>query len=110
LSERNGSTRKWRETRKRMLRKLPAICPLCVRWIVDVDSAHIDHVLPVSRGGDDRPSNLRMVHKRCNLSRGNRGVRAVRPAKPSGIRPPQPSTGHWRWSDDYGWVRTSRDW
>lgn len=33
----------------------------------------IDHVVPVSKGGDDTKANVRLVHRRCNSSRGARG-------------------------------------
>ncbi len=33
-----------------------------------------DHVLPVSAGGRDELSNLRLAHRRCNLLRGNAPV------------------------------------
>jgi hypothetical protein len=33
----------------------------------------IDHVLPVSQGGEHSYANTRLTHYRCNLSRGNRG-------------------------------------
>jgi hypothetical protein len=32
---------------------------------------HVDHILPVSRGGSDHPSNLRTLCQTCNLGRGN---------------------------------------
>jgi hypothetical protein len=34
--------------------------------------ATLDHILPVSRGGSNDPSNLRLAHMGCNRSRGNR--------------------------------------
>ena len=30
-----------------------------------------DHILPISRGGTDAPSNLRLAHRACNQARGN---------------------------------------
>jgi 5-methylcytosine-specific restriction endonuclease McrA len=38
-------------------------CPTC---------AHVDHVLPRSKGGSDHPSNLVAACQRCNLARGDR--------------------------------------
>jgi hypothetical protein len=33
----------------------------------------IEHILPVSRGGTNDPSNLALAHRHCNTARGNRG-------------------------------------
>ena len=33
----------------------------------------IDHLIPVSAGGDDVISNVRLAHRSCNCSRGARG-------------------------------------
>ena len=36
----------------------------------DPKSASIDHVVPLSLGGDDTPANVRLAHLGCNVSRG----------------------------------------
>lgn len=36
-------------------------------------SKSIDHIVPLSQGGDDTAANKRAAHFGCNLSRGNRG-------------------------------------
>lgn len=47
-------------------------CYLCGD-VVDIDAPfgpempNVDHVVPLSRGGITHPSNLRVVHYRCNL-------------------------------------------
>jgi hypothetical protein len=33
----------------------------------------IEHILPVSQGGTNDPSNLALAHRHCNTARGNRG-------------------------------------
>ena len=35
-------------------------------------SGTVDHVVPRSRGGKTVPENLRLAHRRCNGTRGNR--------------------------------------
>lgn len=42
------------------------------RW-PDPKSATVDHLIPLSHGGDDEPSNLALAHFDCNVQRGNRG-------------------------------------
>lgn len=38
----------------------------------DSGQATLDHIVPVTRGGTNDPSNLRLAHMDCNRSRGNR--------------------------------------
>ena len=42
-------------------------CVLCG----DDRNLQFDHILPVSRGGNNEPENLRILCRQCNLSRGN---------------------------------------
>ncbi|MCA1704042.1 MAG: HNH endonuclease [Actinobacteria bacterium] len=70
--------RPWRRIRRQVLaRREP--CWICGR---DIDltlpqkhrwSATVDHMLPLSKGGDPRhPDNLAAAHMACNSKRGNR--------------------------------------
>lgn len=53
-------------------------CHICAQAIdrslrhPDPWSRSIDHVVPLSVGGTHEPSNIRMAHLRCNVSRGAR--------------------------------------
>jgi 5-methylcytosine-specific restriction endonuclease McrA len=54
------------------------VCWLCelaidpeLHW-PDGASRSVDHVVPLSRGGDDTAANKRAAHLRCNIARGNR--------------------------------------
>jgi 5-methylcytosine-specific restriction endonuclease McrA len=38
------------------------------------DKAHIDHVVPISHGGNSEPSNLQVLCRTCNLSKSNKIV------------------------------------
>jgi 5-methylcytosine-specific restriction protein A len=62
-----GSTRRWREIRKRILIRDSATCQLCGQ--VD-GQMHIDHIIPKRLGGNDMDENLRVLCKMCNLKRG----------------------------------------
>jgi len=33
---------------------------------------HVDHVIPISRGGSDNPENLQLLCPPCNLSKGSK--------------------------------------
>lgn len=53
-------------------------CQLCeeaidpdLKW-PEARSASIDHILPVSLGGDDTAANVQAAHLRCNTSKNNR--------------------------------------
>lgn len=70
---RGRGTRYWREhTVPYVLRRDHGLCWICGQ--PGADSA--DHVIPHSRGGNDRPSNLRAIHHntgcRANRYRGDR--------------------------------------
>lgn len=34
------------------------------------DGYHVDHFIPISRGGSNNPSNLKLLHPTCNLKKG----------------------------------------
>lgn len=46
-------------------------CGICGET-VDREDVHIDHVVPVSRGGKSTLENLRVTHSTCNLAKGAR--------------------------------------
>lgn len=58
------------------------ICHLCCKPITpfgpnDISGAHtasIDHLVPLSRGGTNYPSNLKIAGISCNKGRGNKGL------------------------------------
>ena len=45
-------------------------CHLC-GGDVEPHDVHVDHVVPLSRGGDSSPENLKVSHSRCNLLKGS---------------------------------------
>ena len=48
-------------------------CEICGDTLPDdCSEIHVDHIIPVSKGGDHRLSNLRLAHGACNIARGNR--------------------------------------
>jgi len=47
------------------------VCHICGRG-VPVDRFHLDHVIPVSRGGDHSHANVRVSHPLCNMQKGAR--------------------------------------
>jgi 5-methylcytosine-specific restriction endonuclease McrA len=60
------------------------LCGICGE-LVEADDATLDHIVPISLGGADEPSNVRLAHSLCNSRRGD-GIRhpgARMPAKES---------------------------
>ncbi len=52
------------------------VCYLCDSPVT-LSLAHLDHVIPVSRGGTHTPDNVRVTHARCNLRKGARPLKGV---------------------------------
>ncbi len=49
------------------------LCPLCNNKIIaSSDEIHIDHIIPLSKGGKDENNNLQIVHSVCNLKKGSK--------------------------------------
>ena len=48
------------------------VCRLCGDDVPAVADVDIDHIVPVTRGGSDHPSNLQVTHASCNRRKGNR--------------------------------------
>lgn len=61
------------------------VCWLCGKQIYDRPT--VDHVIPLSRGGGNRQSNLRAAHKHCNHRRGNADIVFDRAYRASEIMP-----------------------
>ncbi len=57
------------ELRRRVMERDGYTCRLCGRYMPDGDGIHIDHIVPVSKGGKTVPSNLRVLCAKCNLGK-----------------------------------------
>ena len=78
-------------------------------------SSQVDHICPVSAGGDDSPENLQLLHSSCNTYKRDRIVCSDfpqrRPMRPTMYYPPVLSDVQWhlsplacRWPDDAPWL------
>lgn len=54
-------------------------CGICGKPVEPAD-ATLDHIVPISLGGADEPSNLRLAHSLCNSRRGD-GIRDPGPRR-----------------------------
>lgn len=60
--------RKW--NRLKLWRQFGGICHICGDP-VPANRFHVDHVVPLSRGGKDEWDNLDIAHPLCNLQKGS---------------------------------------
>jgi hypothetical protein len=65
--------------RTMLLSTFPMVCSLCGKgvgkfverkFLDEIPCAHVDHILPRARGGQNNLSNLRILCEMCNLSKG----------------------------------------
>jgi HNH endonuclease len=68
--ERKGLTVEVKREVFRQLQDNGNICGICGLVISSTDKVHIDHIVPVRRGGTNEASNLQVVHEKCNLVKG----------------------------------------
>lgn len=54
---------------KEELYKKSSECTICGQKIVDIDDAHVDHIIQYWKGGETIPENARLTHRFCNQSR-----------------------------------------
>jgi len=47
------------------------MCHLCNRW-VSIHEASLDHVIPLSKGGEHNEDNIKLAHSVCNSKKGDR--------------------------------------
>ena len=60
-----------RWNRLRLWQKFNGVCHLCGEP-VPLTAFHVEHVVPLARGGRDEWDNLNIAHPSCNLSKGAR--------------------------------------
>ena len=47
-------------------------CQICGKYMPDEVGLHIDHIIPISKGGKSVPSNLRVLCSKCNGKKSNK--------------------------------------
>lgn len=60
------------ELRHQIMERDGYTCQMCGRYMPDGTGIHIDHIIPVSKGGKTVPGNLQVLCAKCNLSKGAR--------------------------------------
>ena len=60
-----------KETRKYLIELSGSTCAVCKKF---AEEPHIDHIIPVSKGGCCFLSNLQVLCKTCNLQKSNHSI------------------------------------
>lgn len=60
------------ELREQIMIRDDYTCQCCGKEMFDEVGLHIDHIVPVSKGGRTVPSNLQVLCSKCNGSKGNK--------------------------------------
>ncbi len=61
------------DIRRMVIARDGLVCGLCGGEVETAKDVHIDHIIPVSRGGTNVLGNLQVAHARCNMRKGARG-------------------------------------
>ena len=65
---RNDDAMPHKAVRERLLKIYP-VCYICARPFGDGTTVELDHKIPLYKGGENRESNLRPVHKKCHTEK-----------------------------------------
>ncbi len=83
----DGGHRTQYDRNKRIIFHSQEYCALCgglvdfSRKFPDPLSPSIDHIIPVSRGGDPSAlENMQLAHLGCNAAKGNRNIKSNKPS------------------------------
>ncbi len=61
-----------KELKERIKKRDNYTCQICGKYMPDEVGLHIDHIIPVSKGGKSIPSNLQVLCSKCNGSKSNK--------------------------------------
>lgn len=59
--------------RRRIMKRDNYTCRYCGKYMPDEVGLHIDHIIPIAKGGRTVPSNLQVLCSKCNGRKGSRG-------------------------------------
>lgn len=89
---RRPSRKRWEELRQQVWERDVGRCqgPYCTEApTTPLDSAHVDHIIPRSKGGSNKLTNLRLLCRRCHVLRADTAHRGmIAAALRDGIIPP----------------------
>jgi RNA-directed DNA polymerase len=77
-TQRNERFSKWTGRTSKLMVKQKMICPLCDGKFLNEHIIEVDHIKPVSLGGNDRFENLQAVHDSCHAQKSARELKFTR--------------------------------
>lgn len=66
-----GQLYKTKGHKKALGKQTNLVCGICLHPIFDLETATIDHILPISLGGSNYRDNVQLAHPKCNRKKGN---------------------------------------
>jgi 5-methylcytosine-specific restriction endonuclease McrA len=70
--ERRRKAERKRVRRLRIAERDGWICGICGTQIADMSDLHIDHIVPLCKGGKSNSENLQAAHACCNIRKGGK--------------------------------------
>mgnify|MGYP002740105201 CR=1 FL=1 len=73
-----GSKRDWKEWKyqkaimNQLINSKGAICGICGKSIGNMKHCTVDHIIPISKGGQTTLENCQLAHVWCNRKKGNK--------------------------------------
>lgn len=61
-----------KELRRQIIRRDKFTCQNCGKYMPNEVGLHVDHIIPISKGGKTVPSNLQVLCSKCNGSKSNK--------------------------------------
>ena len=61
-----------KELRRQIIIRDNYTCQICGKYMPDEVGLHVDHIVPISKGGKTIPSNLQVLCSKCNGSKSNK--------------------------------------
>ena len=76
--------RPWRRLREQILARDLYLCQCseCAKRLVPLEANEVDHIIPLSKGGTDKPDNLRGINRGCHKVKTERERMDQQGAKP----------------------------
>lgn len=59
----------WNRLERTILRRQKGFCPYCKVRITNNDRCEVDHIIPTSKGGNNKTSNKQLLHLECHIAK-----------------------------------------